>query len=458
MHAIVIVIGVDSALATSTCAGSGAMYLPRFLRARNAVLSETLTAVVPYNRHRHETATMSTTGAPDKTNAVVRVNKRNHGYETATAVSSEAEADAVVKRCKKRRADKVLVADNMVYAEYANQVNYQRGLKSASKHLGRTVVRLNVPFHEVVRAASNGAKVHAMIGYTEDELCSSYDPAKQRRNRNELAVLKNSTARELVETGVVAPSKFALVVKTQTDLGILLQDDGARRRKPAGFAFKLTFVVNGTVLTHEIVVPRALPNPSDMLTDEIVGNCTQQRECAAGGEVIDIVLLPTVRARIDNADKRCHYWFWSRTPSTGKSTNMNGVADIAFAMITRYHSGFFDHVDPQAQIVFIDEYGNGAAGEMSSRRLPLSDLNLMCDGGYRFNQKNKNPVELADRRPLIVIFSNKPPEEVYTLWGTGTQRFVPNEDDLSLLRVRFNIVRIDQNTDDNLFRPDNRCP
>ena len=41
------------------------------------------------------------------------------------------------------------------------------------------------------------------------------------------------------------------------------------------------------------------------------------------------------------------------------------------------------------------------------------DLERLCDGGYRFNVKNRNPVQLADTNPLIVIFSNKPPDDVY---------------------------------------------
>ena len=62
---------------------------------------------------------------------------------------------------------------------------------------------------------------------------------------------------------------------------------------------------------------------------------------------------------------------------------MRAAAGVAFTMITRYQNGF-NYVDPQAQIVFIDEYCNGA-GDMTALRLPISDLNLMCDGGYRFN-------------------------------------------------------------------------
>ena len=62
----------------------------------------------------------------------------------------------------------------------------------------------------------------------------------------------------------------------------------------------------------------------------------------------------------------------------------------------RYQNGFFDKVDRQAQIIFVDEYGNGSPAEVVTRRLAMSDINLMCDGEYGFNQKGRNPVELLD--------------------------------------------------------------
>ena len=107
----------------------------------------------------------------------------------------------------------------------------------------------------------------------------------------------------------------------------------------------------------------------------------------------------------------------------------------------RYQSGFFDKVDRQAQIIFVDEYGNGSPAEVVTRRLAMSDINLMCDGEYGFNQKGRNPVELLDKHPLIVIFSNTPPEEVYTVKRGGEH--VPCVEDVSLLHARFNVVRID---------------
>ena len=130
-----------------------------------------------------------------------------------------------------------------------------------------------------------------------------------------------------------------------------------------------------------------------------------------GGLILHIGQTPYFKHCIANKNKQRHYWIWSRCASVGKSLNINTVCMYCFAMRTRYYDGFWNTFDEQAQFVFIDEYGNGDS------KLDITDLNLMCDGGYKFNTKGKQPQALIDTNAIIVIMSNKPPEEVYTIWN-----------------------------------------
>ena len=328
-----------------------------------------------------------------------------------------------------------MVGGTSVFIEFPEVVCFENGIKTASALLKHSVTSLRIPYVDVANEIRRKNIVRILHGYTDDELCVSHSQKRRKQNKTDLAILTTSSARELVTTGVIPPSKYSQTLKTQIDLGLLIKNDGIRRRADPGESFLLTFIVGGIQQHHEIVIPFNRSQSDDIHLDKHnLARCTHKN--TSGKRCVRIVDLPTVRHRIECSKKKAHYWFWSFEPSTGKTTNMDGVSDVAFTMITRYENGFFDTVDPQAQIVFIDEYCNGG----TSRRIPISELNLMCDGGYRFNVKNKKPVRLIDRNPLIVIFSNKPPEEIYTKWNG--KRHVVNELENALLHVRFNVVEI----------------
>ena len=369
-----------------------------------------------------------------------RVNKRNHGMRLTDAIANEHEGRAVVDAIVAKSATKVMVGGRSVFAEFPTQKSFARGVESATKTLKRKVSAMNVAYVDVAHEVARDDVVRVLHGYTEDQLCVAYDPQRRKRNKPDLAVLASTSAKELVATGVVAPNRYALTMKTQADLGLILNCDGARRRMTPGEKITLSFVIADRQVKHIIRVPNIPPLLDDDATKQDVDAATTIEN--DGFPNVDVSRLTFVANMIAQCNKCAHYWFWSRLPSTGKTTNMRVVSRFAFAMITRYHNGFFDHVDPQAQIVFIDEYCNGT-GDVAARRLPMSDLNLLCDGGYRFNVKNKNPVELIDPNPLVVIFSNKPPEEAYTVWDAQQSKHVPNTTELTLLHARFNVIEIE---------------
>ena len=114
---------------------------------------------------------------------------------------------------------------------------------------------------------------------------------------------------------------------------------------------------------------------------------------------------------------------------------MQTACDVCFAFCAIYQHPFWDTFDEQAQFVSIDEYGNDKLN-----KLEISELNLLCDGGYKFNMKNKPPQALLDANAIVIIMSNKHPAKVYVKWEDGIAS--PDRQQLCLLRARFNIIKI----------------
>lgn len=117
------------------------------------------------------------------------------------------------------------------------------------------------------------------------------------------------------------------------------------------------------------------------------------------------------------ATKLRHWWFWSRAPNTGKTTFLRFLD-------SRYPCHWmakekFQSIHPETQFVLIDEY--------SVPWLPLFELNAMCDGTHQYPTKGGAPVQLKD--PIVVICSNRPPEQVY-----------PHLHDL--IKVRFSVFAL----------------
>lgn len=123
-------------------------------------------------------------------------------------------------------------------------------------------------------------------------------------------------------------------------------------------------------------------------------------------------LLPMV-------DGKCrHYWLWSRGPNTGKTTFLKSVAS-AHPSHWYCYAETFQNLHPGTQFVLLDEY--------TVPHLKTTTLNQMCDGTYPYPCKGGVTVQLPD--VVILVCSNKPPEEVY-----------PN--DHPLIKARFRPIEL----------------
>lgn len=100
--------------------------------------------------------------------------------------------------------------------------------------------------------------------------------------------------------------------------------------------------------------------------------------------------------------KQRHYWFWSDGPNTGKSTFLRSVA-LAYPSYWYSYKETFQACHPGTQFILLDEY--------SSPHLQATQLNQMCDGSWQYPVKQGDPVQLVD--PIILVASNRPPEQVY---------------------------------------------
>ena len=67
------------------------------------------------------------------------------------------------------------------------------------------------------------------------------------------------------------------------------------------------------------------------------------------------------------------------------------------------YSESFQAPSRDTQFVLLDEY--------SKAHLTVMQLNQMCDGTYQYPVKSSQPIGLKD--PVIIVCSNKSPEEVY---------------------------------------------
>lgn len=104
----------------------------------------------------------------------------------------------------------------------------------------------------------------------------------------------------------------------------------------------------------------------------------------------------------DTDNKRCHYWIWSRESNRGKST-VAGQLVSKYRGICKTGSWNWWTIRRDCDFVVLDEYTGG---------LKYNELNSLCDGTYEFNCKNVQPFTL-EKKPLIIVFSNKSISEVY---------------------------------------------
>lgn len=106
--------------------------------------------------------------------------------------------------------------------------------------------------------------------------------------------------------------------------------------------------------------------------------------------------------RNDRDVKKCHYWFWSKSPNRGKSTHARKLVS-EFRGFNK--AGLFQWWDCRRDTDFIVMDGFSGA-------FRWLDLEAMIDGTFDYNMKNGNTFRL-DQPPLILIYSNFSIEEVY---------------------------------------------
>ena len=340
---------------------------------------------------------------------VTRVSRRKHGYKFTKHWATQEECDRVLHSIQAKKPSKVIVTVESAFAEFPDRVNYRNGLESASKHLDMAVESLEKGWVGVLNDYNRQPTIRCNMVYTESELMFT----------------------KMVETGIIDPFKYALDKKTQ-DLGILLGDDGLRTRREEGSILRLCFIEGAKNIYVDIKVPKKLPTATEIMAVDDTAYETYD-EC--GALVLEIEKVPTFQYRLKYSSKRRHYWFWSEKPNVGKTLNMQTACNVCFAFCARYQHPFWDTFDEHAQFVFIDEYGNDKLN-----KLEISELNLLCDGGYKFNMKNKAPQALLDANAIVIIMSNKHPAKVYVKWVDGTVS--PDRQQLALLRARFNIIKI----------------
>lgn len=124
---------------------------------------------------------------------------------------------------------------------------------------------------------------------------------------------------------------------------------------------------------------------------------------------------------IDNEVKQCHYWFYSECPSLGKTTFANELVK-KFRVVKYNYSELpkFNNIPQDTEMIVLDEFRG---------QIKISEMNLMCDGNLFFGKKGADSW-LLDQKPIVLVLSNKKPQEVY------------KNSDISLIEARFNIFNI----------------
>lgn len=119
---------------------------------------------------------------------------------------------------------------------------------------------------------------------------------------------------------------------------------------------------------------------------------------------------------VDADKKDRHFWFWSRTPSCGKTTLLHSLFEEHEACFWNYEEKY-QQVTSKTQFLLFDEY---------NAQLKATQLNAICSGSYMIPVKGGEAVRLHS--PTVVVCGNKPIVEVYpNLYETVKTRFVEKD-------------------------------
>jgi len=119
--------------------------------------------------------------------------------------------------------------------------------------------------------------------------------------------------------------------------------------------------------------------------------------------------------------KQKHFWFWSKRPNTGKTTFLQTLASQYPCHFYNYSENY-QTIHSSTQFVFMDEF--------SEPHIKLTFLNQMADGTWSYPVKGGQAVTLL--KPILIVCSNKPPEEVY----------IKGEFSIDLINARFSVFEL----------------
>lgn len=122
---------------------------------------------------------------------------------------------------------------------------------------------------------------------------------------------------------------------------------------------------------------------------------------------------------VDMEIKKRHYWIYSTRPNLGKTT---WLKSLSLKYKTSWYScaESFQVIYRDSQLVLLDEFAG---------KIPVTQLNQMCDGTYCYPTKGSRSIQLA--RSLVVICSNRTIIECYPKYH-------------QFLEARFNEVCLDE--------------
>lgn len=103
-------------------------------------------------------------------------------------------------------------------------------------------------------------------------------------------------------------------------------------------------------------------------------------------------------------DKQAHYWLWSTSPNTGKTTFLQELSKFHECIFYNYREPY-QKVQEHTQFVLFDEY--------TRERVTVEDLNAMCDGFYQWPVKFGQPVKTT-QKAVIIVTGNCHPSDIYS--------------------------------------------
>jgi hypothetical protein len=259
----------------------------------------------------------------------------------------------------------------------------------------------------------------------DDFVRNKTDQTQISKNRQHLKLLTNTRVADLLNSGVIGYKEIGSVKRLHDAMGVRFVDT-TKPYLPPGTVLRVPFI-------RKQYVHIKIPDPMQLEHDP-------ELEYAQEGNIISVESHPYYRYLLkkNRLCKKRHVWIYSSFPDSGKSTAVNFLKAKCRAFEARRTKQYWLHpVDTTAQIILFDEYAKNP-----DSCLPAPELNAICDNQYVFNIKYGQPVRMQTDLPVVVVFSNYHPGEVYTKYNPETKQHEPDTMVLQLLYARFEIFQI----------------